>query len=181
MIHPKQEAEDSLALNLAILFFIACAVLISIYFHHDSGFKYILLKNFGETVPGTVTSVKANGQDWTEDHEKIKESPRNTLKNISDWTGGFLVEVKIVPANSSQRTLLFLLPYAPGTSESNDQIPVTYLPLNPNIAYPTDYLPNLSLDGTIMYWTLAIGLVVLLLAARGIRKWASFREKIRRY
>jgi hypothetical protein len=177
LYNPKEAVEDSHALNLAILFFAACAVAIAIYFHHDSGLKYWLLKGFGETTPGKVVVIIDDSDDGS---RHLRSNSRNTLKNIAAWQDERIV-VEIKPADAPVETLNFRIKPQELIRETDGALSVTYLPLNPKIAYPTRSLDRFSLDSQILLWSLVAGAVLLVLALRSARKWARFRAGLHRY
>ena len=180
MFNPKEAAEDSHALNLAILFFAACAVLFSIYLHHDSGLKYWLLKGFGVSAPGRVLVVIDDTPDWDKAMAHYRSSPRNTLKNIEDWANERVV-VEFEPVDAAPVVLDFRIKPGELIRETSGALNMTYLPLNPKIAFPSRSLDKFSLDGQILLWSLIAGLLLLVFAIRSGRKWASFRTRLRRY
>jgi hypothetical protein len=180
LYNPKEAAEDSHALHLAILFFVASAVAISIYFHHDSGLKYWLLKGFGETTPGKVLVIINDTPDGDKAWAHYRSNYRNTFKNFKSWHDERIV-VEINPTNAPAQTLDFRIKSGEIIRETDGALNVTYLPLNPKIAYPTRSLDRFSLDSQILFWSLVAGAVLLFLALRSARKWARFRARLRQY
>ncbi len=181
MLNPKEAVEDGYAHNLAILFFAACAVLVTVYFHHDSGLKYWLLTRFGETAPGTVLSVRAVPESSATLENAIRQDRRNTLKNSLDWTSGKILAVEFRPTNALPEIKTFRMPRDFIGSGSAEQVPILYLPRNPKIAYPADHISNFAIDGKILLGALVAGVIIALLSWRSARKWAGYRNRLRRY
>jgi hypothetical protein len=181
MLNPKEAAEDSLALNLAILFFAAIVVLISIYFHHDTALKYWLLNGFGKTAPGTILGVEKAPNDFSRIEEIVRQNRRNSLKNFEAFVSGSTIFVEFKPENAPLQILAFKMPVGFAGSQNTDKLDISYLPANPRIAYPADYLSNFSFDSKIVFWSLAAGLVIVWLGALSIQKWMGFRRQMRRY
>lgn len=174
MFHPKEAAEDAHALNLAILFFAACAVGLSIYFHHDTGLKYWLLKAFGESGPGRTLVIIDDTPDGDKAAAHYRSDPRNTLKNLAAWANErILVEFK--PEDGPAEVVTFRMLPSELIRETDGALLITYLPLNPKIAYPTHSLHKFWLDSQILFWSLIAGGIVLVLALRAARKWKRFR------
>ncbi|MET1411371.1 hypothetical protein ABVF61_03830 [Roseibium sp. HPY-6] len=181
MFNPKEAAEDSHALNLAILVFVGLACLLSIYIHYDSGLKYWLLKKLGEETPAVVLGFQQAGGDRLTLQEALHESPRDTFKNSTHFiTHGVLV-AEINPSGNYPQVLTFRVPDAWMADLQSDWIDVTYLGANPKIAHPTDLLETFHFDGRVLVWSLLIGAVVLWFAIRSARKWSSFRNRMRHY
>jgi len=181
MFNPKEAAEDSHALNLAILFFAGFACLVAVYFHYDSGLKYWLLRYFGEETPATVLSVQeANGEKLTL-QQALHKSPRETLKNSTHYFTHGTIFVEIITPSNTFQVLSFRVPEEWLADLENDRLSVTFLTSNPKIAHPTDLLGNFSFDGRLLVWSLIGTLVILFLAVRSARKWSNFRNGLRRY
>lgn len=179
--NPKEATEDSHALNLAILFFAGGAVLVSIILHHDSGLKYFLLDQFGKSVVGTILSVSEVPEDESRLETAIRKDRRNTLKNARDWTSGKIVVVAFEPQGAGEEIKVFRMPRAfhrPGTS---NRISIIYLPQNPQIAYPADYLSDYEFDEKVLFWSLTAGGLIAVLAFVTARRWARYRNWLRRY
>ncbi|MCV0427470.1 MAG: hypothetical protein K5905_18585 [Roseibium sp.] len=181
MFNPKEAAEDSHALNLAILVLAAFAVLLSIYFHHDSGLKFWLLKGFGESSRGLVLSVQKVSQNPGMYEEIFRDNPRNALKNYKAWSTGDILVAEFKPGDSPLQIISFKMPTGYSSTRDSDTLFITYLPINPRIAHPTDYLADFALDGRILLWSLVLGAAIALLAVRSVQKWMGFRNQMRRY
>lgn len=180
MFHPKEAAEDSHALSLAILFFAAFACLVSIYFHYDSGLKYWLLKEFGETTTATLLDVEQAPVTEAELKQLARQYPREALKNIALLKGATITVQFTTEAGDTLQTA-FKTGQNFQIDELQDQMPVTYLPMNPSIAYPASFLQNFAFDGQVLLWSVLIGLIVALLAVRSARRWSRFRTRMRQY
>ncbi|TYC48657.1 hypothetical protein FMN50_26750 [Rhodobacterales bacterium] len=180
MFHPKDAAEDTHAVNLAILFFAAFAIGLSIYFHHDSGLKYWLLKAFGESGPGRTLVIIDDTPDGDKAAAHYRSDPRNTLKNMAAWANERIL-VEFQPAEGPAEVVAFRMQPSELIRETDGALLVTYLPLNPRIAYPTHSLAKFRLDSQILLWSLVIGCIVLVLAWRSARKWRRFRTGMRQY
>jgi hypothetical protein len=181
MLNPREAAEDSLALNLAILFFAAIVVLISIYFHHDTALKYWLLEGFGKTTPGTILSVERNNGNLSKIEETIRQNRRNSLKNFDTLVSGSTVFVEFEPEDAPIQILNFKMPIGFAGSQRSTTLDISYLPANPRIAYPKEYLSNFAFDSKIVLWSLVIGLGIIWLGVLWIQKWMGFRRQMRRY
>ena len=181
MLNPREAAEDSLTLNIAILFFAAVAVLISIYLHHDTALKYWLLHGFGKTTQGTILSVDRINGDLTKFEQTIRSNKRNSLKNFDALVSGSTIFVEFKPEDEPVEILAFTMPAVFVGSQKSNLIDISYLPINPRIAYPADYLSNFAFDSKIVQWSLVIGLGIVWLGVLGIQKWMGFRRHMRRY
>ncbi|MES0882596.1 hypothetical protein [Roseibium sp. SCP14] len=181
MLNPREAAEDSHALNLAILFIASVAVLISIYFHHDTALKYWLLNGFGKTVPGTILSVESSRESFSDIQKITRQNRRNSLKNLDALISGSTVLVEFKPEKSQLQILSFKMPVGFTGRQDTNTLDITYLPVNPRIAYPADHLINFALDSKIMFWSLVAGLIIIWLGLVSIQKWIGFRRRMRRY
>lgn len=181
MLNPREAAEDSLALNLAILFFAALVVLVSIYLHHDTALKYWLLNNFGKNAPGTILSVERSTGDLTRLEDTVRQNRRNSLKNLNALVSGTTVFVEFIPEDHPIQIVTFIMPRGFAGGQTSSALDVTYLPLNPRIAYPSDHLENFALDSKIMLWTLVAGMVICWLGWIAVQKWKTFRKGMRWY
>ena len=181
MYNPKEAKEDRLTHNLAILCFAGFACLVAIYFHYDSGLKYWLLEFFGEETPGTILSIQDLDQEKLTLKEALHKAPRNTLKNsMHRFTHDVLV-VEIVEPENSPQVLTFWVPQEWTSALHSNRTFITYLPVNPRIAYPSDLLENFSFDGKLLLWSLIAGAVVLIFAVRTAQNWSKFRNGMRHY
>ncbi len=180
MYNPREAAEDGHALNLAILFFAAFFVTVIIYFHYDSGLKYWLLRAFGSTAQGTVVELIPAPEEHAALRARAQESPKNTFKNISDWIAGDQLKISYT-VEGIPHFLVFLPHLEADEILAVKSFPVTYLPANPKIAYPADYLSSLSFDGKVIIGAAIAGLIILLLGIRSAKKWKRFRQKMHRY
>ena len=181
MFNPQEAAEDRHALNLAILVFAAFAVLLSIYFHHDSGLKFWLLEGFGKTSRGQVLSVQKVSRFPGRYEEVFRDNPRNTLKNYRAWSTGDILVAEFKPGDSPLQIISFKMPTGYSNNVNTDNLFITYLPINPRIAYPTDHLADFALDGRILLWSLVLGAIIVALAIRTARQWVGFRDRMRKY
>ncbi|WP_428641536.1 hypothetical protein [Roseibium sp.] len=181
MYNPREAAEDGHALNLALLFFVACAVVISVYFHYDSGLKYWLLKGFGQTAEGTILNIQGAPSDLDEQLKTARQSPRNSLKNFEDWVDGKILVVEFATPDALPKIVSFRIPKKFTGNVVSGRISITYLPLNPRIAYPTEYLEDFAFDSKVLQWSLLTGLVVILYGTLSALKWSRFRGRMRKY
>lgn len=181
MLNPREAAEDSLALNIAILFFAAIVVLVSIYFHHDTALKYWLLNGFGKTAPGTILSVERSSGNLAKIEETVRQNRRNSLKNFDTLASGSTIFVEFTPEGDLTEVVAFTMPRGFAGSQYSSSLDISYLPINPRIAYPSAHLGNFALDSKIMQWTLLAGLIIVWLGWLSIQKWMGFRQNMRRY
>ncbi|MEM9630917.1 MAG: hypothetical protein AAGA50_06310 [Pseudomonadota bacterium] len=181
MLNPREAAEDSHALNLAILFFASVVVLISVYFHHDTALKYWLLNGFGKTVPGTILGIERSQGNLSDIQKMTRENRRNSLKNFDALISGSTVFVEFKPEKAPLQILSFKMPGGFTGRQTSTALDITYLPLNPRIAYPADHLINFALDSKIMLWSLVAGLFIVWLGLLSMQKWMGFRKRMKRY
>jgi len=181
MFSPREAEEDSHALNLAILFFAALAIFVTIYLHHDGALKYWLLDNFGEHTTGTVLSLE-HAPDTASGLQARKHSnPRNYIKNAKAWIHGQRLHIEYKPEGPVPLMLTITLPKEMVGKPVTGTLSVSYLPLNPHIAYPTDYLSDFALDSKIVLWALVIGGFLLVFCCDAVMAWLGFRRKMHRY
>lgn len=181
MYNPHETQEDGFAHKLAMLFFASVLVLISLFLHFDSALKYSLLTSFGETVEGQVIALQNAPRDATAIERRKRENPRNFLKNPAIWTRGDRLVIDYRPESASPQTLVVTLPANLVDKKTRDAIDVVYLPVNPKIAYPAEFLPGFAFDSKVFKVSLIIGLVLCWLAIEEGSAWARFRRKMRRY
>ncbi|MHA7777616.1 DUF3592 domain-containing protein [Roseibium sp. M-1] len=181
MYNPKEAAEDSHALILAILFFAMLAVSVTIYLHHDGALKYWLLENFGERTTGTVLSLEHAPDSASGQQARKRENPRNFLKNSRTWVHGERLHISYAPDPDQPLLMTVTLPDDMSGKPAGSTLPVTYLPLNPRIAYPADHLSDFALDSRIMLWALAIGGFLVIFSYDKAVAWLGFRRNMRRY
>ena len=181
MYSPKEAAEDWYAFNLAILFFAMLAIAVTIYLHHDGALKYWLLENFGERTTGTVLSLEHAPDTASALQARKHENPRNYLKNAKAWVHGERLHISYAPDPNQPLMLTVTLPDELAGKPAGGTLPVTYLPLNPRIAYPADYLSDFALDSRIMLWALAIGGFLVIFSYDKVVAWLCFRRNMRRY
>ncbi|WP_434051119.1 MAG: hypothetical protein RDA78_17605 [Roseibium sp.] len=181
MINPKEATEDSHALNLAIFCFVGFACLLSIYIHYDSGLKYWLLEYFGEEAHAVILNVQDAQGDNVTLKEALHDSPRDTFKNSTHfYTHGTMI-VEINPTGNHPLALTFRVPDTWSSGLQSEWIQVTYLGANPKIAHPSELLAEFSFDARVLFWSLVIAAVVFFFGYRSAQKWASFRNRMRRY
>jgi len=180
MYNPKEAIEDSHALNLAILFFAGLLVIVTLIFHHDGALKYWLLSAFGETAPGTVVEVLPAPEDAAGVNQRALESPRNYLKNLDDWISGDRLRISYF-VEDNPHFLTFTLPKDADGMEAEPTLPVSYLPANPDIAYPADFLSSLAFDSKATIAALIAGAVLVFLGFWSAKSWSRFRRTMRRY
>jgi len=181
MYSPREAEEDGHALNLAILFFAAFAIFIAIYLHHDGALKYWLLNNFGKTTTGTVLSLEHAPANADSRQARKRDAPRNYLKNAKAWIHGQRLHIEYKPDGPVPLLLTITLPDDMAGKPIAEKLPVSYLPANPRIAYPTDYLSDFALDSRIVLWALAIGAFVLIFSYDAVKAWLGFRRNMQRY
>ncbi|MEP1932956.1 MAG: hypothetical protein ABJJ37_16915 [Roseibium sp.] len=181
MYNPNEAKEDGYALRVAILFFAAVGVLISIYFHSDSATKYWLLSNFGQQTSGTIINIDPAADDYRDLKKRGIEDPRNFLKNIETWVTGDRIEIEFTPLGGPKFRFTLTLAAEMIGRQVTENIAVIYLPANPKISYLSEHLSDFSFDSKIMLWSLLTGLGILWLGHKSIRSWLQFRQKMRRY
>jgi len=181
MFSPKEAADDSRALNVVILFFVAVAVTISISLHFDSALKYWLLSNFGETVPGTVVRVSSAPKTPDAARELARKSPRNYLKNSHTWLSGDSLLIEFQPLGGPLEYVSFKRPPGSMVGQGGKEIDIVYLPINPRIAHPKDHLADFAFDARIMMGSLIAALVVFWLLIEAFVAWVRFRRTMRHY
>ncbi|MEP1572108.1 hypothetical protein [Roseibium album] len=181
MYNPREATEDRHTHNLAILCFAGFVCLVAVYFHYDSGLKYWLLEFFGEKTPGTILSIQDMNHEQLTLKEALHKSPRNTLKNSTHRFTHDVLVVEVTQPGNAPQVLTFWVPGQWSAGLHSDQISITYLPVNPKIAYPTDLLENFSFDGKLLVWSLIAGAVILFLAMRTAQSWNRFRNGMRHY
>lgn len=181
MFNPHETQEDGFAHKLAMLFFASVLVLISLFLHFDSALKYSLLTSFGDTVEGRIVALQNAPQDPAVIEKRKRENPRNFLKNPSTWTRGDTLVIDYRPKNESLRTLVVTLPANLVDKKTREAIDVVYLPVNPKIAYPAEFLAGFAFDNKVFKISLIIGLVLFWLGLEEGWAWARFRRRMRRY
>ncbi|WP_269581054.1 hypothetical protein [Roseibium sp. Sym1] len=181
MYSPKEAEEDTHALNLAILFFAVLAIAVTLYLHHDGALKYWLLENFGERTTGTVLSLEHAPDNALDLQARMRENPRNYLKNSRSWIHGQRLHIEYKPDGPIPLLLTMTLPDDMVGKPVTETLPVSFLPINPRIAYPTDYLSDFALDSKIVLWALAIGAFLLIFSYDAILAWLGFRRNMQRY
>ncbi|MCK7614634.1 hypothetical protein [Roseibium sediminicola] len=181
MYSPREAEEDGHALNLAILFFAVLAIVITLYLHHDGALKYWLLDNFGEHTTGTVLSLEDAPDNAGDLQTRKRENPRNYLKNSKAWVHGQRLHIEYKPDGPVPLILTVTLPDDMVGKPVTDTLAVSYLPANPRIAYPTDYLSEFALDSRIALWALAVGAFVLIFGYDAVKAWLGFRRNMHRY
>ncbi|WP_305983912.1 hypothetical protein [Roseibium sp. MMSF_3544] len=170
---PKETVEDGYALNLAILFIVGCATVFSIYLYHNNGAKYWLLNAFGKVSSGTVLTATQAAYEAND--------PDNYEKNVDLWTSAYVMVVRFTPEGGTPQILSFKKPQDIMGGQIGSEMEISYFPLNPKIGHPAKYVPNLRLDGYVLLGSIFAGLIAILLSVRGVRRWARFRKKMRRY
>ncbi len=181
MFNPHEAKEDLFAQRLAIMFFAIMLVLVSLFFHYDTALKYLLLSSVGETAPGKIVALEHAPLDLATVERRKRENPRNFLKNAETWTKGDTVVIDFRPGDAQLHTIVVRLPANLVDKKNRDPIDVTYLPVNPKIAFPADFLSSFAFDTKIFLGSLIIGLIVLWSGIDEVRAWHSFREKMHRY
>ncbi|QFT31210.1 hypothetical protein K1718_10780 [Roseibium porphyridii] len=180
MFNPKEAAEDRYAQHLAILFIAAAVVLISMLVHFNTGLKYWLLGSFGETVPGTILSISENTGKSEDSTPQLENSAENTEAHTGPWNSAtVVVEIELVDATT--QILSFTMKPQDIHREHTGDLLVTYLPINPKIAYTSRNMDRIAIDGKALLWSLLAGLIITLLAARSWQKWARLRKGLRGY
>lgn len=181
MFNPREAADDSKALNVAILFFAAVVVIISIALHFDSALKYWLLTRFGETSTGAVVRISRAPQDPDAIRDLARESPRNYLKNSQTWVSGDTLLIEFRPAASSLEYVAFKRPPGSTIGQNGTPVDVVYLPANPKIAHPAAHLSDFAFDSKIMIGSLIAALVLIWLFVEAAVNWIRFRRNMRHY
>jgi len=181
MFNPHETQEDGFAHKLAMLFFASMLVLISLFLHFDSALKYSLLTSFGDTVEGRVVALQNAPMDAAAIEKRKRENPRNFLKNPRTWMRGDTLVIDYRPENAGLETLVVTLPANLADKKTRDAIDVVYLPVNPKIAYPAEFLAGFAFDNKVFKVSLIIGLIVFWLALEEGWAWARFRRRMRRY
>lgn len=181
MFNPHETQEDGFAHKLAMLFFASVLVLISLFLHFDSALKYSLLTSFGDTVEGRVVALQNAPADAASIEKRKRDNPRNFLKNSRIWTRGDTLIIDYRPENDSLQTLVVTLPANLADKKAREAIDVVYLPANPRIAYPAEFLSGFAFDSKVFKVSLIAGLFVFWLMLEESWAWARFRRRMRHY
>ncbi|WP_306149060.1 MULTISPECIES: hypothetical protein [unclassified Roseibium] len=181
MFNPKEAADDSRALNIVILFFVAVAVIFSIGLHFDSALKYWLLSKFGETATGTVVQITKPSTDPNEMRDLARQSPRNYLKNRQTWVTGDSLLIEFQPESGTLEYVSFKRPPGSTVGQAGKAIDIVYLPLNPRIAHPRTHLADFAFDAKIMMGSLIAAMITFWLLVEAFVSWIRFRKTMRHY
>lgn len=181
MFNPREAADDSRALNIAILFFAAVTVVFTIALHFDSAAKYWLLTQFGKTSAGTILRVSEAPKDPHAINALARESPRNYLKNRQTWVSGDTLLIEFQPDNARTTSFFFKRPAGSPVGQANTPVPVVYLPVNPKIAHPQAHLADFAFDSKIMRVSLIAAALIVWLFIEALVSWVRLRQTMRRY